>query len=263
MAQAAVVRSNPSLELLPVKSPTVYELGTDVSVYPTNNALVRRAIAEAIDIPAIIKSVLKGYATPIATFQGPLSFGFDPNVKPWPYDPTQAEALLRQAGVKPGTPLTIGYDGSDSQFEQVVQAVAAYLGKVGFKVTLQPSDTNTFYNSLIPAGHGKAGNLYEFAWGGWTLDFDNTAELLYTPHQFWNPSFSDPTVTALLNDERNTLDPQRRLRDFYAVDQILHNLTVGIPLYDITNLWAISRKVHGFVAPPDDRLWLWPVSVSQ
>lgn len=261
-AQAALVKSTPSINLYPTQSPTVVELGTDVSVYPTNNVLVRRAINEAINVPAIIKNVLLGYGTPIATMQGPLSFGFDPNLKPYPYNPTNAKKLLSEAHVKPGTPLTLGYVGSDTTFQQIAQASASYLDKVGFKVTLQPSDTNTFFNTLIPAGHGKAGNLFEFEWGGWTLDFDNTAELLYSPHQFWNPSYDNAQVNHWLSVERNTLNKATRLNAFYHLDTILHNQAVGVPLYNAINLWATTKNVQGFVAPPDDRLWLWPVSLK-
>jgi len=263
VAQASVVKGAASLHLMPVSSPTVYELGTDMSVAPTNNQKVRLAMAEAIDMPAIIKTVLHGYAKPISTFQGPLSFGNDPSMKPYPYDPQQAKQLLQQAGVKPGTTVTIGYDGADSTFEQVVEAVGSYLQQVGLHAVLQPYDENTFYNNLIPAGHGKAGDLWEFGWGGWTLDFDNTAVLLYTPKQFWNPTYSNPEVTSLINAERSTLDVATRRQDFYKLDQVLHQQVVGIPLYDVTNLWATDSRVHGFVAPPDDRVWLWPVSVSQ
>lgn len=262
-SQASTVKGNSNLKLLPTVSPTVEEFGTDESVYPTNNVLVRRAINMAINIPAIIKNVLLGYGTPISTFQGPLSFGNDPNLKPYPYNPTEAKKLLKQAGVKPGTPLSIGYVGTDTTFQQVAQASAQYLDKVGFKVTLHPYDSTTFFDKLIPAGHGQAGNLWEFGWGGWTLDFDNTAELLYAPHQFWNPTFDNAQVNQLLKAERSTLNQSKRLQDFYKLDKVLHNLAVGVPLWDVTNLWAISSNVHGFVAPPDDRLWLWPVSVSK
>ncbi len=263
VAQASVVKGNSALHLMPVSSPTVFELGTDMSVAPTNNQKVRLAIAEAINMSAIIKTVLHGYAQPISTFQGPLSFGNDPHLKPYPYDPTQSKALLQQAGVKAGTTVTLGYVGSDSTFEQVAQAVAGYLQQVGLQVNLEPYDENTFFNNLIPAGQGKAGDLWEFGWGGWTLDFDNTAVLLYTPKQFWNPTYSNPEVTSLIDAERSTLDTQARLADFYKLDTILHDQVVGIPLYDVTNLWATDSRVHGFVAPPDDRVWLWPVSVSQ
>lgn len=259
-AQVSLVKNNASLSLYPVKSPSVYELGTDTKEYPTNNVLVRRAINEAINVPSIIKNVLDGYGVPIATMQGPLSFGYDPKVKPYPYDPTNAKQLLAEAKIPKGTPLTLSYNGSDTTFQEVAQAAARELDNVGFKVKLQAYDQNTLYNSLIP--NGKAGNLYEFDWGGWTLDFDNTAELLYAPKQFYNPTYSNSQINALLAEERDTLNKQTRLKAFDQIDQILHQQAVGVPLYDVVNLWATTKNVKGFVAPPDDRLWLWPVSLN-
>ncbi len=259
-AQVSLVKNDSSLKLYPVKSPTVYELGTDTSKYPTNNVLVRQAISEAINVPAIVKNILDGYGIPVATMQGPLSFGYDPNVKPYSYNPKNAKKLLAEAKVPKGTPLTLSYVGSDTTFQEVAQTAAKELDNIGFNVKLQSYDQNTLYNSLIP--NAKAGNLYEFEWGGWTLDFDNTAELLYVPKQFWNPNYSNPQINHWLSVERNTLNKKTRQNAFDHIDEILHQQAVGVPLYDVINLWAATKNVKGFVAPPDDRLWLWPVSLK-
>ena len=250
-----LLKSNPAYTTYVAVTPTVYEFGFDVTQPPVNNVLVRRAINMAINVPAIIKAVLKGYAKPISSYQGPLSFGNDPNLKPIPYDPAKAKALLKQAGVKAGTPITIGYDGTDTTFQEVAQAAASYLDAVGFKVTLMPVEQNTFYNQDIP--DQKAGQMFEFGWGGWTLDFDNTAYLLYMPKQFYNPSFSNPEVSKLILAERSTNNVAARRQDFYKLDTLLQQLEPGVNLYDTEEIWATSSNVQNFVAPPDDRLWLW------
>ncbi|MCL6454197.1 MAG: ABC transporter substrate-binding protein [Alicyclobacillus sp.] len=259
-AQAQMVKSDPNFNLDVAGSPTVSEIRFDTSKPYMNNVDVRQAINYAIDKNAIIQKVLNGYGQPVSTFQGAQSFGNDPNLKPYPYDPQKAEQLLQKAGVPKGTTLTLTYDGSDSTFSEVAQAVQEELQQVGLNLKLQPEDTNTFYNQLIP--QGKAGDMHEFGWGGWTLDFDNTAELLYSKGQFWNPDFSNPQITALLNQERSTNDQSVRQQAFYKMDQLLQQLAVEVPLYQQDTIWAVRNSIQGWVTPPDERMDLWDLSYS-
>lgn len=241
-------------------SPTVYEIRLDTALPPMNNVLVRQAINYAVDKNAIIQKILNGYGQPISTFQGNLSFGNDPAMSNYPYDPKKAQALLKKAGIKPGTTLTFDYDGSDATFAEVAQAAAEELQQVGLNVKLQPEDTNTFYNTLIPKE--KAGQMYEFAWGGWTLDFDNTAYLLYHKGQFWDPDFGNATIDALLTKERSTNDQAVRQQAFFKIDAILHQQAVEVPLYQADTIWAVQKTVKGWVTPPDERMDLWGVSLQ-
>lgn len=259
-AQASIVKSNPNFNLDAVGSPTAYEIRFDVAKQYMNNVDVRQAINYAIDKNAIIQKVLYGYGEPISTFQGAQSFGNDPSLKPYPYDQQKAKQLLQKAGVPQGTKLTLTYDGSDSTFGEVAQAVQEELKQVGLDLTLKPEDTNTFYNTLIP--QGKAGDMNEFAWGGWTLDFDNTADLLYSKGQFWNPNFSNSKITALLNQERSTNNQSVRQQAFYKMDQILKNLAIEVPLYQQDTIWATRNDLQGWVTPPDERMDLWNVSFA-
>jgi len=259
-SQVSQVQSASSYTLQAEGSPTVESIRFDTAKAPLNNILVRQAINYAVDKKALIQKILGGYGKAISTFQGSISFGNDPNMSNYPYDPNKAKALLQQAGVKSGTTLTFDYIGTDSTFAEIAQAVSEELQQVGLNVKLQPVDQNTFYSDLIP--HQNAGNMYEQGWGGWTLDFDNTAYLLYHKGEFWNPDYSNPQVESLLSQERSTNDQQKRLQIFYQLDQVLHQQAVEVPLYQADTLWAVSKGIQGWVTPPDERLELKDLSFS-
>ena len=254
------VKAQSGYNLEATGSPTVYEIRFDTALAPLNNVLVRQAINYAVDKKAIIQKILNGYGRPISTFQGNLSFGNDPSMSNYPYDPQKAKSLLKQAHIKPGTTLTFDYDGSDATFAEVAQAAAEELQQVGLNVKLQPENTNTFYNTLIPKE--KAGQMYEFGWGGWTLDFDNTAYLLYRKGQFWNPDFGNAKINSLLSTERSTNDQAIRQRAFFKIDAILHQQAVEVPLYQADTIWAVQKNVKGWVTPPDERMDLFNVSLQ-
>ncbi|QIA28252.1 ABC transporter substrate-binding protein [Thermaerobacter sp. PB12/4term] len=259
-SQVDNVKNSAFLEIVTADSPTVYGLRFDVSKAPVDDVRVRRAIAQAIDAQAIIDTILKGYGKRISTFQSSLSFGNDPSLEPYPYDPEAAKKLLQEAGVQPGTKLTLSYIGTATVFGEIAQAVQSYLKNVGLEVELKTYETNTFYNDIIP--NAQAGHLYQEGWGGWTLDFDNTAYLLYGKGQFWNPTFYDEEVQRLLEAERSTYDQDKRLEIFKQLDRRLYELVPTVPLYQDVTVWAVNRRVQDFVPPPDTRYWFFETSIA-
>ncbi len=260
IGQASVINSSSSLHLYPVGSTTVEGIFLNGRISPTNNVLVRQAINYAIDTASIIKSVLNGYGKQVATWQSPLSFGYDPSQAPYPYDPAKAKALLAQAHLSGTATLTFTIDGTDTVFKQIAEVVVAELQQVGLNVTLNTISPTVLYNTDIP--QGKYGNMSSFVWGGWTLDFDNTAYSLYHSNEFYNPGYMNPKVDSLLDNARSTLDQGKRLALYKQLDAILYQDAPNVVLFQSVNLWAASSNVENFVAPPDDRLELLDMSLK-
>ena len=59
---------------------------------------VRRALTMLTDRDAIVRDIMRGYATVISGPFSTLLPQSDPSVKPWPYDPDGAMKLLAEAG---------------------------------------------------------------------------------------------------------------------------------------------------------------------
>ncbi len=260
VAQAATIKSNSALTLQAISSPTVQALRLNFSHGPTNDVRVRQALNYAVDKDAIIKSILQGYASPISSLQSSKSFGYDPALTSYAYDPAKAKQLLEAAGVKPGTSVGIDFIGTDAVFREVAQAVAGFFQAVGLKADLKTYETNTFYSDIIPKN--KTSNGYQMGWGGWTFDFDNTAFLLYHSKQFWNPDFTDKKLDALLESQHNLADQTKRLKILRSIAQYTHDQAIDIPLYNQQDLWGVSKRVQGFTAPSDSLLHLQTVSVK-
>ncbi|HVA89055.1 MAG TPA: ABC transporter substrate-binding protein [Chloroflexota bacterium] len=260
IGQVSVIKGTAGLKLLPVGSPTVDGIFLNGRKAPLNNVLVRQAINYAIDTKTIIKDILDGYGIPVSTWQSATSFGNDPSQQPYPYDPNKAKALLAQAHYNSSTSLTFTIDGTDSVFKQVAEVVVAELQQVGITVNLQTVSPTILYNTMIPKG--TYGNMSEFGWGGWTLDFDNTAYSLYYTGQFYNPGYTNPTLDGLLTAARSTLDQNKRLSLYKQADAILYHDVPNAGMYQVVNLWAESTNVHNFIAAPDDRLELHDVSLQ-
>ncbi len=254
------VSNTKGVSIQPVGSPTVNALRFNVCEAPTDDRDVREAIAHAVDRQGIIDAILQGYGTAIASFQSSMSLGFDPDLQAYAYDPELAKSMLQDAGVAAGTPIQMDFIGTDAIFKEVAQAIASELEAVGLKPNLVTHETNTYYNDMVP--NNRVGNLYYSGWGGWTLDFDNTAYLLYHTKEFWNPCYSNATLDDLLQQERATYDQDQRATILQKIAQIEHDDLIDIPLYQSKNLWGVADRVQNFTPPADDRHDLTGVSVT-
>jgi peptide/nickel transport system substrate-binding protein len=91
---------------------------------------VRQAISHAIDRPAFISAVLEGLGQPIGSHAAPTDAGYVDLTGVYPYDPDQARALLKQAGVDGPLNLTLTLP-PPAYARQGGEVVAAMLAKVG------------------------------------------------------------------------------------------------------------------------------------
>ncbi len=254
------IKKDPKLDIVTSPSPTVYALRFNTKHGITKDVRVRKALIYGVDRQAIIDSILGGQAEPISSFQSRISFGNDPEMKPLPYDPAKAQQLLKQAGVKPGSKVQIDIRGSGGTFNEVAQAVASYLQIIGVNATIKPYETNVFLNDIVPAG--KTGEMFQEAWGGWTLDYDNTAYFMYHSGEKWNPYDSDPKLDKMLENQRSIIDQNKRLKLLQGIARYTADQALEMPLYSMNAVFGISKRVEGFTPVADSRMRLNQVSVK-
>lgn len=254
------IEGDPKLEIVSTPGPTVYALRFNTRDGITKDERVRKALILGVDRDAIIQSILGGQASPIASFQGELSFGFDADMKPLPYDPVQAKALLAEAGVATGTSVQIDVRGNEATFNEVAQAVASYLQMIGINATIKPYETNVLLNDIIPAG--KTGGMFQQSWGGWTLDYDNTAYSMYHSGEKWNPYDSDPKMDELLESQRSITDRAKREEILKSIAKYASDRSLEMPLYNLKAIFGMNKRVKNFTPVPDSRLRLTDVTVE-
>ena len=255
------VEADGDLEIVSVPGPTIYSLALKTAEpAATADVRVRRALNMAVDKQAIIDAFLGGRGTPISQLQGDLSFGFAPDLEGYPYDPEQARALLEQAGVEPGAEMTIDYRAGNSTFNEVVQGLTGFFSQVGLNVRLNPLEDGVFLNEIVP--QGRTNEMFQFSWGGWTFDFDNTAYLAYHDGEKWNPYGTSEEMNRLLEEQREVSDVDEREAILQDIARLAHEEAYNIPLYVEDQIYAVSKRVENFVPAPDIRLRLLDVSIA-
>ena len=166
------LKSDPQLNVLwtPTERVTMLELNAEDG--PTKDVRVREAIAHAIDRDTLVEALLKGYAKPVNEPLTPASFGYDPAIPAYGYDPAKARELLKQAGVAPGT--KVSFLTSPAFDQRIVQAIQQMLDDVGLSAQLSTVDLAN-YLRLRQGRPDEAGDVSYFRWScglsgcGWHL----------------------------------------------------------------------------------------------
>lgn len=229
----------------------------------TKDVNVRQAIAYAIDRESIVKDLLLGKTAVAATYWDNSPY-VDPSLKPYPYDPEKAKALLDAAGWKPGADgtrekdgviLSLKYGTTTREIRKDTQAVVQnQLAKVGIKVELLNADSDTYFAGYDQNGPAATGQYDMFEYSTVTSSFPDpdTAEWLCNEI----PSNESPSGTnwmylcdQALNDlfvtQAAQVDFTQRQQTFYKITKLIFDQAYFIGYWQDPDLWAISGKLTG------------------
>lgn len=114
---------------------------------PFSDSRVRKAIAYGIDKEAIIKEVFRGRARIASQISIPEAFGYNPQIKVYPYDPKETKRLLIEAGYPQGFELEIL--SPDDERAKVAEIISQQLSEVGVKVKVNIFPRGQFFDKLF------------------------------------------------------------------------------------------------------------------
>jgi peptide/nickel transport system substrate-binding protein len=193
-----------------IRPDTTIERDPDTSQpNPWLDLRVRKASNMAVDLDTIIKTILTGKEQP--TFGSALhSYGFPEDLKQqrFAYDPQQAKQLLADAGYPNGFQTNLFYPiGRWPNTEQVVQAVAGYLGAVG----IQSKIVSQQYQ--VTTTNVKSHKNYGLTFFGMAGGADPGPNFRYNYTQTGAYTFSfDPAlqIDSLVEQSESAFDPAKR-----------------------------------------------------
>ncbi len=143
-----------------LNSETFY-MRVDTSIKPLDDVRVRKALNMALDRDAFIGTLLPKGALKAVAMVPPSTIGWNPDVKPLPFDLEGAKKLLAEAkadGVPVDTPITIvGRTNNFPNVVEVLEAAQQMFEAAGFKIKLQMYEVAEFekqYSKPYPENRG-------------------------------------------------------------------------------------------------------------
>ena len=233
-------------------------LGFNLKQAPFNDPKVRQAMNYAINKEEIIKGVLLGLGEAIASPYKPGTRWDNESLSPYPYDPSKALALLKEAGYQKNTAGILVKDGKPFEFEILTNQnkqremtavlVQRRLKEIGIDVKIRVLEWASFINRFIKTGDFKAVVL------GWSLSLDPDQFNIWHssqqgPGQFNFVGYENPRVDELLELGRRELDNDKREEIYHEFSKLLLEDSPIVYLYAGYGLSAINKRVQGIKKP--------------
>lgn len=227
---------------------------------------VRQAIAMATDRFTIVKDLLDEEINPVSvTFWDGTAPYADPSLKPLPYDPEQAEALLDEAGWtdtngdgtrdKDGVELVLRYITNERELRKNVQAVVQQQwAQVGIGAELVNYSSDVFWNNYNDGGPQAQGNydVAQYSSVGsfpdpeasqnWLCDQISSAE---NPDGANWQGYCNPALDELLMTQAGTLDPDERVQLYYEIEKIMYDDVIYVGFWKDPDLWSVNARLQG------------------
>ncbi len=235
---------------------------------PTSDLRIRRAITYALDKNSLVKKLTFGAAEPATQDLPPFLWAYDAGLKPTPYDPAAAKALLHAAGYGPGHRLGLDlyFDQSAAINRTLGVQIQSLLQPLGIDVTLRPQLSSVYYASYAANGTLERGR-YDLGLNTWIsgVDPDDSAQFTCSniPPNGVNPShFCDPEMDIAQKAALETYNQAGRKAAYAAIQRVLERDMPQDFLWWPKQIEAINPDLHNFDPNPVIETWnAWTWSI--
>ncbi|MCB2109133.1 MAG: ABC transporter substrate-binding protein [Rhodobacteraceae bacterium] len=211
---------------------------------PFADARVRQAMNYAVDKTRLVQVFYEGVVDPSGQPAARAALGFNPDIVPYPYDPTRARALLAEAGYANGFSFSmdavVGSTGSDGA---IYQQIASDLAAIGVSMSIR-AISNARFGQNFRGGNWDA-QAFSFFYGAEPA-FDALRPLKYYRCDWPNTAFCDPAAEPLFDAAAAATTLDDRAAAARQVMARFHDQASALFLYEAPRFHATSKRVDRF-----------------
>lgn len=232
-----------------------YEISYNPDDFLFADTRIRKAISYGIDRKSLIDQVAGGYGLDCNGPFYPGSLGYNPDIKPFEYNPQMAMELLAEAGwqeknedgilEKDGRPLEIKIlvDERRDIFKRIAMLIRQQLQELGIKIIIQLYNNETMLTSDYLRENQIQAHLNLFLGG---IDPDQQAEDWYCKKlqrsdKIW--IYHNRDVDRLFEAGRRTIDTKEREAIYRKIHQLIYEDQPVCFLFFPYSFYAVSSKV--------------------
>lgn len=216
---------------------------------------VRKALSQAVNVPELVASLYRGYASEATSILPTFMPGYSADVKQVSYDPEAAAQTLADKGVTELHMLAYTnprpYNTATGQ--TLAEALQGYYEKVGVTCTIDSYDWTTYKEKV---GTGDY-DVCLYGWIGDNGDPDNFMNLLASEDIEMNVAqYHDEEFNTMLAEAASTPNGDERNAIYAQMEQKLADECVWLPISHQENLSAYLSNVHNYIAHPTGNVFL-------
>lgn len=224
------------------------DAGKNTLLMQTNDPLlkdekIRQAIALALDMDQIVAAASEGLArVNNSAIQGRSAFYGATQKKGYRHDPAKAKQLLREAGYK-GQPIVIQANKRAHVPSFTVAVLSqAMLQAVGINAQIEVLEWATQLDRYNSGNYQISSFTYSSRLDP-ALSFEQfSGKKEKQPRKVWD----DPAAQKLIDQSFAEADPKKRQALFDQLHTMMLAKTPLIILYNVTDSWAVRKRVSGF-----------------
>ena len=232
---------------------------------PWRDVRLRQAVNLAINREDLIRYATKGNGVIVPALLAVNTFGYDPDLAPYAFDPVKARALLREAGYPDGLAVTLI---APSALEVQATVVGKMLEQVGFTVERQMLDP-TVYNQktrLADLDQPAEQQAWDIALTSWNDPVNFPAIQPYHVFALGGPYYDwvieEPELQRLYAQVLRTVDREHQQALIRQMERHTHDQAYFLFLYNPIKLYAVNKAVE-FVPYINTMLNLTETSVTE
>ncbi len=209
---------------------------------PLKDLRVRKAIELAVNREQIIGALFSGLAKQATQPARREFFGFDDTLTPAPYDPARAKALLAEAGYKNGFKMTMTLTSGATVWDQIFQAVAGDLRKVGINLVIEMAPEQTVANYHYSQGYPSDA----FGATYFSPSFD-ALDVMRQHSCTWPVAWHcDQDATRMIERAQN--EPDLKVREDLTRDIMrrTRDTAMGMFMYESIGFTGYNRRISNF-----------------
>ncbi|MFK3908064.1 ABC transporter substrate-binding protein [Pseudomonas alabamensis] len=214
---------------------------------------VRQALDMAVDKQKIIESVYQGAGQSAVNAMPPTQWSYDDSIKGTPYDPEKAKALLKEAGIKEGTEITLWAMPVQRPYNPNARLMAEMLQSDWAKIGIKAKIVSYEWGEYIKRSKGGEQGAMLIGWSGDNGDPDNWLGTLYGCDAINGNNFSKwcyKPYDDLIKQAKATSDQAKRVELYQKAQHILKEQVPITPIAHSTVYQPMSAKVEGFKISP-------------
>ena len=213
---------------------------------PWHNVRLRQAANYAINREDLIRYATKGNGVIIPALVPVQGFGYDADLAPYPFEPTKARHLIREAGSAEGLTLTLI---ASEALQVQATVVSKMLEQVGFTVDLQILDGAAFNRKTYlgdldqPPEHQS----WDIALTSWRDSLNFPVFQVYRAFAldgYNNWGIEDGTLRQLDDAVLRTVDREQQQALIRQMERHTHDQAYFLFLYNPIQLYAANKAVE-------------------
>ncbi|MGX1172997.1 ABC transporter substrate-binding protein [Pseudomonas sp. R151218B TE3479] len=230
------------------------------------NLKVRQALDMAVNKPQIIDSVYQGAGQLAVNAMPPTQWSYDTTIKDAKYDPEKAKELLKEAGVKEGTNITLWAMPVQRPYNPNAKLMAEMLQSDWKKIGLNVNIVSYEWGEYIKRSKGGENQAMIIGWSGDNGDPDNWLNVLFGCDSLAGNNFSkwcDKKFDGLVKEAKRTTDQAKRTELYKQAQHVLKDAVPMTPIAHSTVYQPMRANVQDFKISPFGLNSFYGVSVSK